>query len=199
MDKYKLLINKISVGLKSNGFTKKDTTLYFNKVNNWGLINFQKSRSSEPDQILFTINLGVCSEKIRSFHHPLTLLKPVLEDCHWRMRIGDIMEEKQDYWWKITEYTNLDDVANKIIDVLTNKGIPEILKHISDEDLEKGWIEGSSGGLTKFERLLYLTTILKLYSRSTLNEVAKELMIYSADAPVEDVAHNHLKKLGVKL
>src|SRR5579862_3193905 len=117
MEKYKYLIEKIKDELKILGFTKKGSTYYTRESNNWGLINFQKSRHSSNDQILFTIDLGVCSEKIANFLSHLSVGKPGIESCHWKERIGFLMDQRKDYWWEINSDTDIEPVSNEILSV----------------------------------------------------------------------------------
>jgi hypothetical protein len=199
MDLYKLLINHLGVKLKSLGFTKNRTTFYTKKENNWGLINFQKSRSNEPGETKFTINIGVCSEKVRSFLEEKTTSKPEIEGCHWQNRVGFLLPQKKDYWWKIYSDTDIEALENEIENVIVTYCIPEIDNYISDESLERSWSNGISPGVGELQRYIYLTTLLKSYERPNLTTVAKALKDFAYEKPFETTAENHLRKLKVRL
>jgi uncharacterized protein DUF4304 len=65
MEEYKVLLVDISEALKGIGFEMKGDTFCIYNSNNWGLINFQKSKSSCNDIVSFTINIGICSNSLR--------------------------------------------------------------------------------------------------------------------------------------
>jgi len=202
-EKYNLLLEKINDELVSHGFKKSGMRFYIKKFNNWGLIDFQKNRGSSDDSIEFTINFGICSEKLMSFLGPSTLKKPTIEFCQWQERIGFLMSPPRDHWWEINYVTDVDSLQSQIIEILINKGIPEIINNISDEGLEKCWRTKDQGiRLTNISRLIYLTSLLKIYNRPDLKEVANELLIASiseGDPYFEETAEKHIRKLGIKL
>jgi hypothetical protein len=191
-------MKRVEIEMKALGFKKRGSNFLIDSSDNFGIISFQKSRHSSQEHLLFTIEIGVCSKKLLDFLNPRFLNKPSIENCHWRERIGFLMKEPHDHWWKIDELTDLDNVYSEIQELLLQKGVPEIFKHISDENLERIWLSGTSNGLTEFERLIYLTSLLKIYNRSNLKEVAMALKIYSIDKQVEDTAEQHIRRLGVK-
>lgn len=200
IDLYQELKNELSTELKMQGFSKSGSNFYIKKFGNWGLLSFQKNRHSSRQHIEFTIEIGVCSEKLINFLSPrIFKTKPNIENCHWRERVGFLMDVQKDYWWEINELTDSEMLKVEIRDVVFNKAVPVLLENISDESLERNWLEGMSGGLTEFERLVYLTSLLKLYDRPNLKEMAMALKIYSIEKPVEDTAESHIRKLGVKL
>jgi hypothetical protein len=198
MEAYLVLLERIKIHLKSKGFTSKGSTFYIKKDGNWGLISFQKSRSSSSDAMSFTINLGVTSEKLRSFQSS-TLSKPHLDDCHWKIRIGELLAIGEDYWWTLDRDTAVDKLCREILGILDEKAIPEIYNNITDEKLENAWFKGISKGITEFERLMNLTAILKLYNKPSTQEAAMALKVFSIDKPFEDVADDHLRKLKIEL
>ena len=172
---YKELIKKVSLNLKSIEFEQKGDTFYIKKANNWGLINFQISKSSTPLVTLFTINLGVSSSILRENEGIDLSKRPVVEECHWRKRIGFILDKQEDYWWKLESDTDLDKLSIEIITLINRFGIPEIFKHISDENLASEWLNGKGSGLTDLQIYVNLTTMLKLKGSDTLLDVIKHI------------------------
>lgn len=196
MNMFRELILSIENALKSKGWIKKADTFYINKENNWGLINFQKSKKSSPTKILFTINLGVSSSVIREFNNEDISQKPSIEKCHWRKRIGLILGQKQDYWWELDNNTILTDLTSEISSVINEVALPEINKHLSDNNLEDLWLNGISDGLTDLQRLICLTILLKIHDSPNLTTVINELKSYSKGKPYEFIAKSHIKQLG---
>ncbi|PTS94004.1 hypothetical protein DBR11_24295, partial [Pedobacter sp. HMWF019] len=144
MDKYKILISEVDNVLRPLGFRKSGQTFFYNKDGNIGIIDFQKARRSIAASSFFTINLGVYSNALKVFDNFDVKSKPLISDCHWRKRIGFLLPAKKDYWWEINANTSLPGLIAEIINVLRSLAIYEIQKYISDEDLEKSWMEGIS-------------------------------------------------------
>lgn len=199
MEAYKILLNAVKEKLSESGFTKADSTFYMKKDNNWGLINFQKSRSSMPGEIKFTINIGISSSSIRSFLGGKIESKPEIEDCHWRNRAGFLLPKREDHWWIMNSDTNIESLCAEVEDVMLNYCVPELNNYISDQSLEKIWLKGISAGIGELQRYIYLTSLLKIYKRSNLVDVAKRLKEFSSEKPFEDVAEKHLRKLEIGL
>lgn len=192
---YKELIKKVSLYLKSIGFEQKADTFYINKANNWGLINFQKSRSSTSFVTLFTINLGISSSILREAAGINLSKKPAIEECHWNERIGFLLDQKEDFWWKIEADTNLDKLSAEIVMVLNKFAIAEIDKHIKDESLESEWLNGKGAGLTDLQIYVNLTTLLKLKGSDILPKVIETIRKDIDKKSCKNSFKIHLKEL----
>jgi hypothetical protein len=198
VEKYKILIDKTGDFLKGHGFTKKSTTFYVCREGNWGLLNFQKSQESSTEAVYFTINLGVSSTRIREFLDKGKKTRPAaIDECHWKTRVGFILPDKKDTWWKIDEHTRLESIFAEIRAIILNKGIPEIMSHISDESLMLDWLGGTSEGLTNLQRYIYLTTLLKINNKPNLSEVISEFKKFAEANSLEHRAKIHVQNLGL--
>jgi len=196
MDYYKVLLLEVEEKLKSKGFTKKGNTFYLFENNNWALLNFQKSKNSSSTRVTFTINIGVLSTALRKIIDNTDIaVKPSIEDCQWKKRIGFLLPEKQDYWWEIDNDSSLKNLIAEITKTITTFAIPEIENHISDENLEKEWLRGIAEGATEFQRYVYLTTLLKLHKKENLALLVEELKSFSKGKPYEYAAQEHIKSL----
>jgi hypothetical protein len=196
MNKYKQLIATLETPLKSEGFIKKGETFYLYRNNNWGLINFQKSKSSSTEKISFTFNLGITSTRLRKVINNVDIeVKPSIEDCHWKKRVGFMLSQKQDHWWQINDSTSLEHLFMEITTILKTLAIPEIDNHITDSSLEKEWLSGIAEGVTELQRYIYLTTLLKLNGDEKLPMVIGELMTFSKGKSYEYSARVHIKEL----
>lgn len=197
MDKYRSLLSEVNNSLKPIGFKKTGEIFYYYRNNNIGLINFQRSKNSSSDVILFTINIGVYSSSLHLFDRPGINSKPVMSDCHWRQRLGFLLPEKQDYWWQIDYNTSLPDLMTEITNLLISVAIPEIEKHISDESLIEYWMNGVSSGLTEQQMYLYLIGLLKVNNSIALQEKVEELKALSRGKPFQQNVNEYLKQLGI--
>lgn len=197
-EKFKLLLTEVNKFLSRNHFSKKGNSFFKSAEGNWGIINFQKSQSSGSSSQEFTINLGVFSMTLWAFYNQEVLLKkPNIEDCHWRKRIGFVLPDEIDRWWKIEDKTPFADLSNEIEVCVIRYGIPEIDKHISDDGLKKLWLSGRSDGLTDLQRLMNLSVLLKASSsESDLVKVLEELVRTSNGKPFSSTVKYHIESLN---
>ena len=197
MEKYKSLMNAVDSLLKAANYRKKGTSFFYDKDDNIGLINFQKSRDSTATSTLFTINLGVYSKTLKIFDYFDIGSYPTSSDCHWSERIGFIMEKKRDFWWEVNEYTSITNLIAGITSVIINLAIPEIEKHISDESLEKYWTENLQQDPLNIQTYIYLIALLKTHDKPSLQSRIDEAKILFEKKPVSEVAKENFLKLGV--
>ena len=175
MKNFKELINKIGLHLKPKGFKQKGDSFYVDEYNNWGLINFQKSRSSTSLTTIFTINLGISSSILREYQEIDISKKPTIDECHWHKRIGSLFDKQEDYWWSLDVNTDLEKMSDEIILMLNELVIPEIHTYISDESLESEWLNDRGSGLTDLQIYVNLTTLLKLKGSDKLFQVIESI------------------------
>ncbi len=175
MDKYKQLLTDVEVLLKKQNFTKKGDSFYILKDNNWGLINFQKSRDNLVDSLKFTINIGISSTTLRTFFEENMNVKPSIIDCNWQKRVGFLLPINKDIWWEINNDTDLIKLHNEINSIILELVIPYISDKISDLNLEKNWQNGISEGLTDYQRCRNLLILMKCNKRNNLDTVIESL------------------------
>jgi Domain of unknown function (DUF4304) len=192
---FKNLVIFVAPALKPYGFSMNRQTFYCQSQNNWGLIDFQKSWHSGEETLPFTVNLGVASDRLLRFFSPDKIKRPSIWDCHWRIRLGYLMN-KEDVWWKVDEQTSVENLGKEIVNPLTNRAIQEINHYISDESLRDLWISGQSPSLTEFQRLMYLSVLLKeLGPEELLEPTLLELKQISEGKPSAVTAELHIEKL----
>jgi hypothetical protein len=195
MDKYNSLLNSLGGLLKDSGYVKKGNTFYLFKNSNWGILDFQKSRDSTNEELIFTLNVCVVSSKLRKLlDEDNSSDRPEAGRYHWRSRIGLLMQ-KGDFWWKLNDS---DDINNIIIDVaqaLMQFALPTVEKMISDVGLINAFkIDG--GGNTEIQRYIYLTTLLKLNHDSTLNDYIDEMLETFTGKSYWSTANDHIRFLN---
>lgn len=197
MDIFKELITALSPMLKKMGLNKKGNSFYLEVDKNYGVINFQKSRDSTKEVVLFTINFGVYSNTLGQLQPCYNKSKPEVEQCHWQSRIGYFMPGSPDYWWRINISNDLDDIIANVVEVVQRIIMPEINKRLSDDGLIYCWMNESYAGTTEICRFKYLTTLLKEKGDfKALNKVVEIFMLESKGTPNNIMAIEHLKIIG---
>jgi hypothetical protein len=192
-----LLKEIIAPALKDYGYCRRGNSFYLFRDSNCGLINFQKSVASRKDRLILTINLGVASsrllESLSAKHRGLNLS---IADCHWTNRIGNLQLSRHDKWWTISRETHQGDLGAEIVKCLMEFAVPEIEKHLSDEALRDLWISGTAPGLTDFQRLVYLSLLLKTIGpNDLLQKTVQEMRLISDGDPSYLAAEYYLDKL----
>jgi hypothetical protein len=192
-----LLQEIVAPALKGRGYSRRRNSFYLCRGSNCGLINFQKSVASNKDRLSFTINLGIASGRLLDFLSAKRRgLGLTIDDCHWASRIGALLPPRHDKWWTINCETSLEDMGRGIVRCLMDIATPEIEKYLSDDALRNLWLSGKSPGLTSFQRLVYLSALLKIIGpRDLLQKTIQEMKLISeSDPPCPAVAY-YLSKL----
>ncbi|HSH64488.1 MAG TPA: DUF4304 domain-containing protein [Bacteroidia bacterium] len=197
MDTLKSIIKELSPLLKQIDFVKKGNDFYKISDSTYGVVNFQKSRNSTKEELIFTINFGVYSTILGQLVDGYnSLTDPEVEQCQWRARIGAFMPGSPDYWWNVSTTDNLNNIVADVMEAVKNIIIPELNKRSSNEGLINCWINENYAGTTEIGRFKYLTTLLKAKEDfNTLNQVVETFMQQSKGKPNASMAMEHLKEI----
>ncbi|CAM3470598.1 DUF4304 domain-containing protein [Flavobacterium chungbukense] len=150
-----ILKNLINPFFKKRGF-KKQGNNFNKKINNLvQVINIQKSRQNQEDNVSFTINIGFFdieiylenSSQIPKFIHDY--------DCQIRFRIGSVVHGN-DYWYELTQKTKKEDLEIEIHYDLTNSLIPIFekvidLNHLKDFILKNEVVQITTTAIYKIK------------------------------------------------
>lgn len=194
--KYKQLITGVSPTLKDHGYKRRNSAFSIQNSGNWGIINFQKSTKSTADQIIFTVNLGIASSRLSNFFGVIYPdYGPNIYDCHWRKRLGRLIEAN-DKWWSIDCGSSIDEFGESISNYLLSSAIPEIAKYIDDQMLRDLWLSGKSPSLSEFQRLIHLSVFLKeIGPLELLESTLSKLIEISEGKSTAYTTELHLQKL----
>lgn len=202
MDILKELLTILSPKLKKIGFTKKGNSFYLFFEKNHGVINFQKSRDSSKEEILFTLNFGVYSYVLNQFlsFDKENIDKPDLDNFHWYSRIGAFISGNSDHWWKVKISDNLNLIASNVLRIIENNLMPELNLRLNDEGLINCWLTESKAGTSAFGRFRNLTILLKEKEDfNTLNQVIDSFLKERMANTYIVLEQEHIKKLGLEL
>lgn len=169
------LVESLRATLKSYGYKRQGNYFYKQDNENVCVIQLQKSMSSSANEIKFTVNLGVCSQAIRQFGSVTPPKnKPIIDDCHWNRRLGELLPIKYDKWWYINENTHINELKQELQSHIVSLVIPEIEAYSQDEQLLALWMTGQCPGITDIKRLINVCILLKKFARQ--DELAKTLL-----------------------
>ncbi len=98
----------------------------------WALLGFQKSTYSDRSKVKFTINLCVVSKaeygeaRRESSYLPAKPSPNIQGGPGWWQRIGYLLPERRDYWWTIGERDPIHQVAEQVLQAITEFGLPAL-------------------------------------------------------------------------
>src|SRR5262245_29497849 len=119
------------------------------------MINFQRSKESDAEKLVVTVNLGIL----------LTCLSdgssdnPDVWSSHWRRRIGFLAPQHDDIWWTIQTEEDCVHAAEEIREMVLLYALPEFATKGTPEQIVAYWRTGEAAGLTETQRLRYLAEL----------------------------------------
>ena len=160
---YKQLVKRSSVVLKSFGFSKRGDTFRLDESGNVIIISFQRSQRSTKDNIIFTLNIGVCSRKLFEYQNEGVDRIPSSEtDCHLRLRIGHLLPQPEDKWWEVSFRTDIEALYATLELSIVTIALPYLRLHCSDSALITLWESGIAHGLSEKGRIQNLQELRSL-------------------------------------
>jgi len=81
---------------------------------------------------------------------------PIERQRHYSRRIGAYSNDQQDKWWTVNSVDSAKNAADEIVEIITNKVIPNFERLRTTEDLAKLWRNGGYIGITEVQRKNYL-------------------------------------------
>lgn len=116
--------------LKPLGYKKKGNNFYRLDGEIGCLLSFQRSMYNDSNYIRFTLNIALDAPKIRVFQFPQANADyPSESECIIRLRIGQLLPEKQDYWYEITPDTDEETLCSELKNHIEQYIIPYFAKH----------------------------------------------------------------------
>lgn len=153
------------------GMTTRHHTLFLNERGdaNVGIVQFQKSMTSTAAEMKVVVNYGVYSRRLGDALDDEPSVATSVPCAHYLRRL---QRDGQEVWFR---FAATDDPA-QVAAVLTravDDVMPDLLAHLSDEQLRDYWLSGKGWGPVELVRL---AVMLKLIGpRERLPEVLAEL------------------------
>lgn len=132
-----MLKERVAPELRAMGFKGSGQNYHLPVPGYFALLSFQKMRFGTRHDVMFTINLLACSHAEWAAlveARPQYGTKPILgahyEEPVWSMRIGFLMPEPHDHWWQVLDDTDTDALADEVLGVLREYGVPALRAHL---------------------------------------------------------------------
>ena len=137
-EKFKLLLKeRIAPRLRENGLKGSGQNFYIPSEGYWALMGFQKSMFSDSIDLRFTINLYIVTKdeweiaRSTKSYYPKKPTPTTKWSEGWHKRIGQLMPEKTDHWWRLTSSTDLRSLSKEVITAIEIYGLPEMQERIN--------------------------------------------------------------------
>jgi hypothetical protein len=140
------------------GFAKKGESFFRKTAHFWQVINWQTSQDAIAGKYKFTVNIGL---------HDLRLSKllgeeeqrPDVWDCHYRIRLGQLLPEKGEKWWIVPDGSLDQSVIDEFDSMIRDIVIPFFDGFDSAESLLSIWKSGPSPGQTNVMRERFISLL----------------------------------------
>lgn len=108
--------------LSNYGYTKKSLNFSRKADDLVYMFNFQKSSGNSADNVMFYVNCGIYSVELAQIQSKEILTAPLEPECHFRARIGEIVQAVPDRF-AVTPDTNKDDLIAVLL-----PGLEEVIR-----------------------------------------------------------------------
>ncbi|HEY1487919.1 MAG TPA: DUF4304 domain-containing protein [Micromonosporaceae bacterium] len=127
----RLLQHEIAPALHELGLSGSGRVYHFDSDEAWGLLGFRASPGDADGSIRFTVDLCVVSKLVWDSAQRASSIRsehPVPGAYNgkfvWDRRIGQLMPEPSDRWWRIDVDTDLGSVAADVVAAIRDFGLP---------------------------------------------------------------------------
>lgn len=117
------------------GFRRRGGTWQLDSGECWQVVQFQVSRDSSVNTVIFTINVSVASKRLLVSEGKDPSRAPREPECHVRQRLGLLPEVKADHWWQVDRTTDVDALRREITAALVWQAFPWLRATGSDAAL----------------------------------------------------------------
>lgn len=178
MAKFQELIAFLSEVCSTKNFKKSGLSYWLEKAGNTAIINIQKSQYQIPDGSRFTINAGIHYKSLFYFNNTASLKKSTINDCQWKVRVGELMDIKKDYWWEIYDKDKIDLISAEFERIINSVIYAAIEDRISNKQYIEKLIANENLGTEIIKRLSNLCSFLCMYDDPRLPMILDELRMY---------------------
>ena len=139
-EKRKFISGKIADFLKENDFKKRGNHFFKSNGEIGYCVNIQNDKWNNAEQIRFTLNLGIYTERfwLEHYDYKHTGVAPSFPkeyECAVRKRIGSLMPTNEDRWYCITYDTNVMKLWTDIEHDLTYYVMPFFARYNIESDI----------------------------------------------------------------
>jgi hypothetical protein len=189
--------NEILKGLRPllalSGFRRFGQNFVLESPDCWGIINFQKSRWSEPEEKTFYVNLAVTAKRLLLFQHERTDKAPAYWKCAWRNRAEFFGPQPGIQQWTVRDEASALETLEYLRVLICEFAVPKLKSALSEAALLQMWADDTRLGypILKAKSVLLATQAKAEDLGRTLRRLQNE---FGSGAVAEGVA-SHIAAL----
>jgi Domain of unknown function (DUF4304) len=184
---YEEFLRQFSDRLKTAGFRRRGNTTARDTNGIWHLLTFQRSQKSSKDDILFTLNVGIASERLLRLFDVHSKGNPDVTVASIRLRIQDLLPpaDRNRDWWSVDTSSECEWLATEFGAYADELLLPFFeTAGASDIALRDYLLSGAPSGLTRLERLMHASALQRMTADKDLDKTLDELERIAEDDPV---------------
>ncbi|MGE3812252.1 MAG: DUF4304 domain-containing protein [Candidatus Nanopelagicales bacterium] len=130
-----LIADGVGPAFKGHGWRRSGQNCWLPNLENWVLVNWQKSRYSTADLITFTGNLHIASkdwydsQNVPSGRVPAT---PTASRLGLGIRFGHLLPAQRDTWWEVGNADDAPQLAAELVSVLETAVFPAVEAQLAE-------------------------------------------------------------------
>jgi len=157
------LVRACAQGVAERGYALRRNRIVKVAGGNAAVLEFQRSQGNTKEDLRFTVNVGVVCGALLADWQPL-LARCGAADAHLGVRLGFLLPERSDRWWRITPQTDLGALIAELAAGIATVAAPYAERYLATEDLAALWRSGPCPGLTEFQKEKYLAELAQAAS-----------------------------------
>ncbi|WP_082938540.1 DUF4304 domain-containing protein [Mitsuaria sp. 7] len=134
------------------------------------LIELQRdAKYGTKEALRFTLNVGLMSRVLQDFDNIGVETPTVIPESdlwHWRSRLGQLLPDRTDRWWEISDDDSEKSVREEVVDGILAYGLPKLEPLADVDQLIMLWKSGQGAGLTEYRRRRNLARLLVAQGRT---------------------------------
>ncbi|ONN65044.1 DUF4304 domain-containing protein [Herbaspirillum sp. VT-16-41] len=135
--------------LKSLGFRRKAHHFFRVAADATCHVSFQSSQWNSPDGSSFTLNLWTYLPALAIASGEVPIVEPAKQRIgHCGTRIGHLLPRQEDYWWKISDPSEVPQIADEVRSAVEKYAIPYLEKAITLQGVSE--LSGCHPGVRSF-------------------------------------------------
>jgi hypothetical protein len=162
---FRRLLKDLRPAMAERGFRRNSQNFVIESSECWGVVNFQKSLYSSPQQKRFTVNVAIAAKRVLGFYDEPEDKPPMHYECHWETRLGHLIPGHSDLWWTLSDETSYASVLAEVKELIASRAIPIVKNHLTEETLLTLW--GKNVGGFEYPMLKHKSILLAERGRFT--------------------------------
>ncbi len=136
---FKKVLKELRPLFRENGFRTSSQNFILESLECWAIINFQKSRWSEPVEKTFYVNVAITAKRWMAFLDEPTDKAPAYFSCIWRGRAEQFGPDRETKQWTVRDESSAHETVKYLQKLLGDFVIPAIRPMMSEAGLLANW------------------------------------------------------------